>query len=103
MEICLWRTFDSTIDILFIFTPKLNSETKDSTSDHVTTIINASTLLSSVIKVILSKFKRNETTVVETLVAVNRLTNTAQRMKFLLMEKNLKVVDQVGEKKDSGI
>lgn len=103
MEICLWRTFDSTIDILFIFTPKLNSETKDSTSDHVTTIINASTLLSSVIKVILSKFKRNETTVVETLVAVNRLTNTVQRMKFLLMEKNLKVVDQVGEKKDSGI
>lgn len=91
LETCLWRTFDSTIDILFIFTPKLSSEAKDGINDHVTTIINASTLLSSVIKVLLSKFKRNETTVVETLVAVNRLTSTVQRMKFLLLEKSLKV------------
>lgn len=68
-------------------------------SDHVTTIVNASTLLSSVSKVILSKFKRNETTVVEALVAVNCLTNTVQRMKFLLLEKDLKVINQVGEKK----
>ncbi|KAL7327455.1 hypothetical protein PS15p_205881 [Mucor circinelloides] len=91
LEICLWRTFDSTIDILFIFTPKLSSKANDGINDHVTTIINASTLLSSVIKVLLSKFKRNETTVVETLVAVNRLTSTVQRMKFLLLEKSLKL------------
>lgn len=91
LEICLWRTFDSTIDILFIFTPKLSNKTKNSMSDHVTTIVNASTLLSSVSKVILSKFKRNETTVVEALVAVNCLTNTVQRMKFLLLEKDLKL------------
>ncbi|CEP18049.1 hypothetical protein [Parasitella parasitica] len=50
LELCLWRTFDSTIDILFIFTPKLNTQPKHAAKDHVTTIINASTLLVSVIK-----------------------------------------------------
>ncbi|EPB92995.1 hypothetical protein HMPREF1544_00069 [Mucor circinelloides 1006PhL] len=96
LEICLWRTFDSTIDILFIFTPKLSSEAKDGISDHVTTIINASTLLSSVIKVLLSKFKRNETTVVETLVALAIIQSLYQLVKSLLF------VFLVNEKQQNG-
>lgn len=90
------------MEILFIFTPKLvwqgaqqqqkqqltekEEEESDNTplNDHLITIVNASTLLSSVIRVILSKFKKNETTVMETLVAVNRLTDMIQRMKFLV-------------------
>ncbi|GAN01562.1 hypothetical protein MAM1_0009d00995 [Mucor ambiguus] len=84
LEICLWRTFDSTIDILFIFAPKLSSEAKDAMKDHVTTVINATTLLSSVIKVLLSKFQRNETTVVETLVALAIIQSLYQLVKSLL-------------------
>lgn len=87
LEICLWRTLDSTLDILFIFTPKLKWHETSRTQtfhEHLITVVNASTLLSSVTKVILSKFKTEETTVLETLVAANRLTDTIQRMKFLV-------------------
>jgi hypothetical protein len=88
LEICLWRTLESTLEILFIFTPKLIWYQQTSFHDHLTTIINASKLLSSVIKVILSKFKKDETTVIETLILNNNLTDMIQRMKYLVTVKH---------------
>jgi hypothetical protein len=61
--------------------------------EHLITIVKASTLLGSVTKVILSKFKTDETTVLETLVAVNRLADMIQRMKFLVKHQPFEKMD----------
>lgn len=88
MEICLWRTLESTLEILYIFIPKLiyKQQQQDLFHDHLVTIINASTLLSSVIRVILSKFKNEETTT-ETLSVVNRLIELVERMRHQSLDK----------------
>lgn len=87
MEICLWRTFESTLEILYLFTPKLVwKQPQDFVfNHHLTTIINACTLLTSVIKVILSKFDDNEKR--ETIASIVLLTEIVKRIRIRPLEK----------------
>lgn len=91
MEICLWRTLESTLEIMYIFIPKLTLKQQQQQQqslfhDHLVTIINASTLLSSVIRAILSKFKNEETTT-ETLLVANHLLELVERMRHQSLDK----------------
>ncbi|KAL9553014.1 hypothetical protein PS6_004176 [Mucor atramentarius] len=58
LEICLWRTFDSTIDILFIFTPKLSSKANDGINDHLAIIQSLYQLVKSLLFVFLVNEKQ---------------------------------------------
>lgn len=99
LEICLWRTLESTLEILFIFTPKLTYDNEgESNDEHLITIVNASKLLSSVIRVILSKFKNDETSVIETLVSMNNLTNLIQKVRYLMKHQLHKINHKVRRK-----
>lgn len=91
MEICLWRTLESTLEILFIFIPKLTlkqqqQQQHDLFHDHLVTIMNACALLYSVIKAIFSKFK-NEETILETLSIANQLLELVERMRHQPFDK----------------
>lgn len=88
MEICLWRTLESTLEIMYIFIPKLTLKQQQQSlfHDHLVTIINASTLLFSVIRAILSKFKNEETTT-ETLLVANHLLELVEKIRHQSLDK----------------
>lgn len=92
------------MNIIFIFTPKLDNYA-DNTAfyDHLVTVMNATTLLSSVIKVILSKFRSDESNVVDTTLAVNQLVDIVKKIRYLVdpdPERNYKVRGKKKRKKD---
>ncbi|KAI9469749.1 MAG: ras guanine nucleotide exchange factor domain-containing protein [Benjaminiella poitrasii] len=98
LETCLWDTLDSTLDILFIFIPKLfNNENKSSLNpleeDHITTVVNAATLTCSVIKVILSAI--DNVNLVETSMTIHHFMGSLQRMKY---EHNLSTEQKINYK-----